>query len=500
MAKNSLIEKGLIQIKLGAYGVANSTALADPAILPKVQDYRRQTGSRMYPLDRNDILRKIPTADFHVSKKLDGEFTALYFDSENLFSINPGGTVRIGLPWQQEAEELLNKSGLKQALIAGEFYVNHDGKRRERVHDVAGLSRQPDSEQALSRLNFAVFDLIEVDGEFNDRSFDETWQAIDRIFSSGKLIHPVESKTASSAHDVESIFVDWVEGQGCEGIVVRSDTAGIFKIKPRHTLDVAVIGFTESTDERQGMIHDLLVAIVRGDGAIHVLTRVGGGFSDDQRREILSDLKDMVVDSEYAEVNSDHVAYQMVEPEWVIEISCLDLISQTTRGAPVNRMALRWNSDDRRYEVIRRLPLVSVISPQFIRRREDKSVTPDDVRIQQIADIVEVPMADRDATQMSLPKSEVLRREVYTKQLKGETMVRKFMMWKTNKDSESDEYPAFVLKYTDFSPNRKVPLSSEVRVTNSEQQLEALWVQFKNDYIKKGWQAATEIPHRGGEN
>ena len=107
MAQNSLIEKSGIQIKLGSYGVASATALRDPSILPKVQDYRRQTGSRMYPLDRNDILRKIPTADFHVSRKLDGEFTALFFDSENLFSINPGGTVRIGLPWQQEAEELL---------------------------------------------------------------------------------------------------------------------------------------------------------------------------------------------------------------------------------------------------------------------------------------------------------------------------------------------------------------------------------------------------------
>ena len=269
--------------------------------------------------------------------------------------------------------------------------------------------------------------------------------------------------------------------------MVRSDSAGIFKVKPRHTLDAAVIGFTESTDDRTGMMHDLLLAIVRNDGAMHVLCRVGGGFTDDQRREMLSDLKDMVVTSEYAEVNSDHVAYQMVRPEWVVEISCLDMISQTTRGAPVNRMALNWNEAESRYEVIRRLPLVSVISPQFIRIRDDKTVNPQDVRIGQISTVVDVPMSDRDATQMTLPKSEVLRREVYTKQLKGETMVRKFMLWKTNKQNESDEFPAFVLHYTDFSPNRKVPLAREVRVSNSKAQIEAFWVAFKEQYIKKGW-------------
>ena len=170
-----------------------------------------------------------------------------------------------------------------------------------------------------------------------------------------------------------------------------------------------------------------------------------------------------------------------------VEISCLDMISQTTRGAPVNRMALNWNEAESRYEVIRRLPLVSVISPQFIRIRDDKTVNPQDVRIGQISTVVDVPMSDRDATQMTLPKSEVLRREVYTKQLKGETMVRKFMLWKTNKQNESDEFPAFVLHYTDFSPNRKVPLAREVRVSNSKAQIEAFWVAFKEQYIKKGW-------------
>jgi hypothetical protein len=205
---------------------------------------------------------------------------------------------------------------------------------------------------------------------------------------------------------------------------------------------------------------------------------------------LLSDLKDMVVDSEYAEVNSDHVAYQMVRPDWVVEISCLDLISQTTRGGPVNRMVLNFRDNGSTlYETVRRLPLAAVISPQFVRQREDKTAQQqEDVRIEQVSQRVEVPLVERDAKQMTLPQSELLRREVYTKAAKGETMVRKFVTWKTNKENESDEYPAFVLHFTDFSPNRKDPLAREVRVSSSQEQINALLDEMIADNIKKGWE------------
>jgi hypothetical protein len=190
----------------------------------------------------------------------------------------------------------------------------------------------------------------------------------------------------------------------------------------------------------------------------------------------------------------------MVRPEWVVEISCLDVIAETTRGGPVNRMVLEWNGDG--YQVVRRMPLVAVISPQFIRRREDKSVSPEDVRIEQLTDLVEIPAADRDVRQLTLPKSEILEREVYTKELRGETMVRKFVLWKTNKETESDDFPAYVVHYTDFSPNRKTPLSREVRVSNSLEQVQSLRDNLREANIKKGWEpvtgsvqpAATETP------
>jgi hypothetical protein len=126
-------------------------------------------------------------------------------------------------------------------------------------------------------------------------------------------------------------------------------------------------------------------------------------------------------------------------------------------------------------------------------RRDDKSVNPVDLRLEQITFLVDVPLADRDARHFTLPKSEILRREVYTKQLKGQTMVRKLVMWQTNKaeDQESgvrgQEFPAYVIAFTDYSLNRKTPLERDIRVSNSREQINELWSELVSGYIVKGW-------------
>jgi hypothetical protein len=484
---SALLNKSALTIKLGDYCVGPATALADGSLLPRVQEYRRQSSARMYPLGRDDIRRKIPSADYHVSRKVDGEFTVLIWSDGDLCTLNPGGTVRYGLPFLEEAARLLSKAKVKQAMIAGELYVQR-ADRRPRVHDVTAVGRQPETKDDLKALRFAAFDIVSWEGQ-PAQTFADSWKKIQRVFGAGDSIHPVEAKSASNAQDVEKLFDQWVEKEGAEGLVVRSEIAGFFKVKPRHTLDLAVIGFTESLSDRKGLLHDLLLAVKRQDGAFHVLTRVGGGFAEEERRTMLADLKDMAVESEYAEVNADHVAYQMVEPEWVIELSCLDLISETTRGGPVNRMVLDYRDNgSKAFHVVRRMPLASVISPQFIRRRQDKSVTWQETGIEQVSKIVDIPLADRNARQLTLPRSEILRREVFVKTMKDETMVRKFVMWKTNKATENEDFPAFVVHYTDFSPNRKTPLSRDVRISSSPEQIQVLWNELKEGNIKKGWE------------
>jgi hypothetical protein len=354
---------------------------------------------------------------------------------------------------------------------------------------VSRAARLPESQKDIDQLHFAVFDILEVDGKPAPSSYTEVFKKIDSIFKSGQRIHPVETVRAKTVDEVMAQFVKWVEGEGAEGVVVRSDSGGHFKIKPRISLDVAVIGFTEGVDDRMGMIHDLLVGLMRQDNSFHILGRVGGGFSEEERRHFLSDLKDMAAESDYAEIN-EQIAYQMVKPEWVIEISCLDLINQSTRGGSVDRMVLGYDGKKNLYEAIRRLPLASPISPNFIRRRDDKSICHDHLRLHQVHDVIEVAMMDKDARQLALPRSEIIQREVYTKTLKGNLMVRKLLMWKTNKEGDGSAFPAYVAYFTDFSPGRATPIDRDIRISNSRQQIEALYAEMKVENIVKGWVVA----------
>jgi hypothetical protein len=481
----SVWDTSRVQIKLGEYGTLPALALSDPTHLSRTQEYRRAMASRMVPLAREDIRKRVPAGEYHVSRKIDGEFTVLIMEGGEVFSVNPGGTVRVGLPFASEAKALLTQAGLSRALIAGELYVDRPDGRRARVHDVTRILTAPASAEEIATLRFAAFDLIEPASS----THGDAWKKLTEIFGSGTNVRPVDAKLARSVDEVINLFDRWVVAEGGEGVVIRNDAAGVFKAKPRHTLDVVVLGFSEGLDDRRGMLHDLLVGLMRTDGSFHVLGRVGGGFTDDDRRGMLADLQDMAVASEYTEVNSASVAYKMVRPEWVIEISCLDMVSSTTRGAPIERMVLNWNREGSRWQVLRRLPLVSLISPVYLRKRSDKSVTPDDLRLRQVTDVVDVPMADRTAGD-TLAKSEILRREVYTKVMKGQQMVRKLVMWKTNKDAVSNAHPAFVLHLTDYSPNRKNPLERELRVSNSREQIEAFWDEFAKGYFGKGWTKA----------
>lgn len=483
---DTFIDSSRLVYKIGNYATAPANALKDPLLHPKVQMFRRKMANNMRPLDKSDISKIIPTDDYHISRKIDGEFTVLLFDGESAITVNPGGTVRTGLDFMAEAASLLKKAGIKQATIAGELYVQpDDDKARPRVRDVMAIARKPENESEVKRLKFAAFDIVECDKKPYP-VYADAWNAIAAIFGKGENIHPVETAIGEKPSHIKEYFEQWVEVEGAEGVVVRGKSSGIFKIKPRHNIDAIVLGFTEGTGDRTGMLHDVLVGIMRKDKTFQLLTHVGGGFTEKMRQNLLSTLNDIVVDSEYSEVNSDRVAYRMVEPKYIIEISCLDLIAESTKQKTVDKMVLDWNASQKRYEVIRRIPLANVISPQFVKIREDKSVNPVDLRIEQITNLVEVPLADVSAKEYKLPESTLLKRQVATKTLKGAEMVRKLVMWKTNKES-SDEYPAYVLHFTDFSPNRKNPLSREIRVSNSEEQIEALWLEMEKKNFVRGW-------------
>jgi hypothetical protein len=235
------------------------------------------------------------------------------------------------------------------------------------------------------------------------------------------------------------------------------------------------------------MLHDLLVALMRDDGTYHEFARVGGGFTEEDRKSIAADLRKRIVPADYVAVNNDYVAYEMIAPGPVIELSCLELVAENSKGDPVKRMVLDW--DGKKYSSLSRMPLVSVISPQFVRIREDKEANIEDVNIRQVADLAKVADIDKPARETDAPPSKVLERKVYVKTMRGQKMVRKLMLWKTNKE-QTQEFPGYVVYLTDFSPNRENPLERDIKIANSEKGARRLFEQMAEKNFVGGWEKA----------
>ena len=65
-------------------------------------------------------------------------------------------------------------------------------------------------------------------------------------------------------------------------------------------------------------------------------------------------------------------------------------------------------------------------------------------------------------------------------------MYKTVIIWKTNKEY-SDEYPAYVYHYTDFSPGRAEMLKKEIKISNDKNQIELIFKEQIELETKKGW-------------
>ena len=62
------------------------------------------------------------------------------------------------------------------------------------------------------------------------------------------------------------------------------------------------------------------------------------------------------------------------------------------------------------------------------------------------------------------------------------------MIYKTNKETLDDSFPAYVFYSADFSPTRKDPMKKDIRISNSKEQIELLCKEFMEANVKKGWE------------
>lgn len=451
--------------------------------------YKRTVPGCYILVDGANISEKISGADIFVTKKLDGVMAVMFMRGGIIEAYNSGGNeLPSDLPCFIEAARILRSAGMTDASVAGELYITLCNDGRERVCDV---SKALADLSLRNQLRFAPFNLLDEAGvPVPAKHYRDIHTQLKRIFANGYLVTPVEGREASSKNDVEQIYQEWVEKDGGEGLVVHTENPVVYKVKPRHSIDAVIIGYTQGEDARKGMIRDILLAVILPDGKLQEIASVGTGFSDAQRVDFYERLSKIHAESEYIETDSRNVAFQMVAPEIVIEFNAVDLVTENAAGEPKLNMLLNYDYTDG-FHISKRTAGVSAHSPVFLRERTDKTACPSDVRISQLTDIVEfskVKTVDFD----TLPKSEVIIRRVFMKDVGVKRMVQKFIVWKTNKEQTS-RFPAYVLHHTDYNYWRQDTLKRNIRVSNSRDQIMQLLDDLIASSIKKGWNELSPV-------
>lgn len=470
---------------LGVSGIhAPAGSVSDTVLASTLAGYKRGLASRYTSLREDELEKWLGNGPFLVSRKIDGELWFLVVDGQQSFLASPNGRVIAGeLPLLAEAVAVAERAH-GRTVIAGELYAHHVGEGRVRVGDLAE-AMGGGAAASVDRLRFAAFDLLAggtAEAPSPALAYADRHAVLVSLLSGGDRLAPVPTESVEDVAAVHQRFRSWVIHEGAEGIVVRGPEGRIYKVKPCVDIDAAIVAYSVRSEDPD-QVRSLLLALMRPDGRFQLFGSCGN-IPIEHRRGLLPRLKSLHCDSDYRRASSDGALYLFVDPEIVVQVRLTDIQGELATGRPVRRMVLERDGGWKR---LREMPGASPIHPVFERVREDKAANETDIRIAQVLDRCPIAQVEGEVASAELPESEILRREVYTKTIKGSTGVRKLLVWRTNKSELDPRFPPFVLHFTDYSPGRRDPIKHDVEIAPTEEAILAAADQVIEKNIKRGW-------------
>lgn len=448
--------------------------------------YRRTIASRYRAL-KGEELSEVPSGTTWLSPKIDGELWFAAFDGARAELIATGGRTLEHAPVVAELVTMATRV-TGRTVLAGELFAASKGAR-PRVGDVAAALSE--GGKALERLGWHAFDLLELNGEPAPPAYADRLVELARILDGGKRISAIKTVTTSDRTEIESLWREWGASGKAEGMIARSADGRIFKIKPGLTIDAAVVGYTKRSDAPD-QVRSLVLALMRRDGSFQLIGSMGNLGGADARRALDAVLASLECASKFRHTVGDGSLVRWVEPKLVAEVACTDVQADDGEGLPVMRWSLRHV--DTGWDPIGPMPSASLLHASLVRIRDDKRVSEVDVRLSQLSERCAIPSLEAAAVAPTLPRSVIVRRQVWTKEAKGKLAVRKLVVWQTNKERTTVGFPAWVVHFTDYSPDRKTPLERTVRTALSAAEANRVAEALIAENIKKGWEPVTDEP------
>ena len=471
---------------LGSGQSVESDGIVAPEVLSKLKGYRKTVVAGYRPLVLDEINSNLTSCEMHISPKIDGELWFMIIEKDEVVLSNMRGKLIAGdIPLLSEVIKV-SKRFKGRVILAGELFVATK-ETRPRVSDLAS-ALGGGAKAEVEKLGFAAFDIISGGDEQSSMplaEYTDRLALIERLLADGKRVKCIKTEIINSPQEAVNYFESWVEAGKAEGLIVRAGEGRIYKVKPSISIDAVIIGYTEDGDDNT-QVRSILVALMRPDETFQLLGACGSLGNAKSRKEIMQKIQQSKIESNWKYTSGDGAIYRFVKPEVIVEIKAIDAQAEDSSGNLIRKMVL--SNTNNQWIALQKLPCASIHSPIFVRYRSDKEVNTLDLRINQISDLCLISNTDKKAQISKLVASEIIRREVYTKIVKETTSVRKLVIWKTNKEELDSNYPAYVVHWTDYSPDRKDPLKREVRLASVEKKAIHIADQILHENIKKGWE------------
>ncbi len=444
-------------------------------ITSSIKKYKNSV-TRKYISLSNEEIDTITKGDYWFSKKYDGQlwFYCKLNKNSKIINSNENDISNLISEIKKDLDKKLSK--IKNIILAGELYFL--SKERERYGDtISGLG----DKLKRKSLRFGVFDIVKSDKLLS--SFKEKYKFLKKNLgeNSKNSSHVLEHKKTRHS-DVNKHFKEIVIKNNSEGLIIRNDSA-VYKIKKEETADLLITGYTLGRISNQ--IRSISLGVfVNKDEILHVGSC--GNIPTNLRKDLYKKLTKSKVNSNFQKIASNGSAYNFVKPEIVCEIKLLEFQGDKSNDEPIRH--LKFEYSNKSLNATGRSRSVSILNCNVVNIRSDKKANFEDCGINQIIKVSGIPKEEfKEINNKDLPKSNIIKKEIFKKNSKKGTAIRKFLFWKSNKDKLSD-YPSYLCYYLDYSEGRSDPIKRKLYPFEDEKLGLDHFKNLVTENIKKGWE------------
>ena len=446
--------------------------------LSSIKKYKNAVTRKYIFLAKEDIDIIDSKKDWWVSKKIDGQLWFYVKAGKETKIINSNeNDITQTLPDILKDLDKKFKS-FKSIIVAGELYYLTD--KRERYGDViAGLGDKTKNKN----LRYGIFDIVSSDQNY--ASYEDKYKVLTQCVghSSKDFAHAVEQQKTKQK-DISTYFKDHIEKHNFEGLIVR-DSSTIYKIKNEETADLLITGYTLGS--KPGQVRSVSLGVYLNDQEIVHVGSCGAFENEKLRKDLFNQLSKIKVPSNFQKIASNGTAYLFVKPQYVAEVKLLELQADKSNDQPIRH--LKFEFKNKQLNATGRARSVSVLNSKIVGLRPDKKAMKEDCGLNQITKLSGIPKEEfTEVTLSNLPKSKIMKKEIFVKEGKNGKAIKKFNFWKSNKEKIGD-YPSYLFYYLDYSEGRKDPIKKKIYPFADEKLGLGFFQSVKEENIKKGWEA-----------